>query len=172
MSGAPFRIEPLTAEHDRSGFSCGAPALDRYFAEQVTQDVRRRVGNCFVAVEVATGAIAGYYTLAATGLLLSSLSEDQAKRLPRYPSVPAALLGRLAIATSAQGKKLGAALLADAIERVARGDLGAYAVVVDAKDDGARRFYEHHGFVPIKDEPLRLMLPIATAQKAGLGKIS
>jgi hypothetical protein len=60
--------------------------------------------------------------------------------------------------------------LADAIDRVARGDLGAFALVVDAKDADARRFYEHHGFVAIKDEPMRLMLAIATALKAGLGK--
>jgi GNAT superfamily N-acetyltransferase len=123
-----------------------------------------------VAVEEATGAIAGFYTLAATSLLLTSIPDDQARRLPRYPSVPAALLARLAVATSFQGKKLGGVLLADAIDRLARGDLGAFALVVDAKDANARRFYEHHGFVAIKDDPMRLTLPIATALKAGLGK--
>ena len=171
MNRAPlFSIEALANAHDRSAFACGVPALDRYFREQVTQDVRRRVGNCFVAVEAATGAVAGFYTLAATSLLLTSIPDDQPKRLPRYPSVPAALLARLAVATSFQGKKLGGILLADAIDRVARGDLGAFALVVDAKDDNARRFYEHHGFAAIKDEPMRLILPIATALKAGLGK--
>jgi GNAT superfamily N-acetyltransferase len=167
---APFHIEVLAGGHDRSAFTCGAAALDRYFLEHVTQDVRRRVGNCFVAIETATGAIAGFYTLAATSLLLASIPDDQARRLPRYPSVPAALLARLAVATSFQGKKRGAVLLADAIERVARGDLGAFALVVDAKDAHARRFYEHHGFVVVKDAPKRLILPMATALKAGLGK--
>lgn len=171
MSRAPlFSIEPLAGGHDRSAFTCGVVPLDRYFREQATQDVRRRVGNCFVAIETATGAIAGFYTLAATSLLLASIPDDQARRLPRYPSVPAALLARLAVATSFQGRKLGGILLADAIDRVARGDLGAFALVVDAKDDNARRFYEHHGFVAIEDEPMRLILPIATALKAGLGK--
>ncbi|MFZ1106325.1 MAG: GNAT family N-acetyltransferase [Hyphomicrobiaceae bacterium] len=171
MSRAPlFTIEALASADDRSAFACGVSALDRYFREQVTQDVRRRVGNCFVAVEAATSAIAGFYTLAATSLLLTSIPDDQARRLPRYPSVPAALLARLAVATSFQGNKLGGILLADAIDRVARGDLGAFALVVDAKDANARRFYEHHGFVAIKDEPMRLLLPIATALKAGLGK--
>ena len=84
--------------------------------------------------------------------------------------MPAALLARLAVASSFQGKKLGGILLADAVERVARGDLGAFALVVDAKDGQARRFYEHHGFTAIKDEPMRLILPIATALKAGLGE--
>jgi GNAT superfamily N-acetyltransferase len=171
VSRAPlFTIEALASAHDRSAFACGVSALDRYFREHVTQDVRRRVGNCFVAVEAATRAIAGFYTLAATSLLLTSIPDDQAGRLPRYPSVPAALLARLAVATSFQGNKLGGILLADAIDRVARGDLGAFAIVVDAKDAHACRFYEHHGFVAIKDEPMRLLLPIATALKAGLGK--
>ena len=135
MSRAPlFTIEALASAHDRSAFACGVSALDRYFREQVTQDVRRRVGNCFVAVEAATGAVAGFYTLAATSLLLTSIPDDQARRLPRYPTVPAALLARLAVATSFQGNKLGGILLADAIDRVARGDLGAFALVVDAKD--------------------------------------
>jgi GNAT superfamily N-acetyltransferase len=164
-----FRIEGLAGGHDRSAFACGIPELDRYFREQVTQDVRRRVGNCFVAVEAATGTIAGFYTLAATSLLLTSIPDDQARRLPRYPSVPAALLARLAVATSFQGKKLGGILLADAIDRVARGDLGAFALVVDAMDAKAHRFYEHHGFAVIKDQPMRLVLPISAALKAGLG---
>ena len=166
----PFRIEPLSTGHDRAAFNCGVTALDRYFREQAAQDVRRRVANCFVAVECATGAVAGYYTLAATSLVLSVLPDEQVRRLPRYPSVPAALVGRLAVAERAQGRKLGAAMLADAIDRVARGDLGAFALVVDAKADDARRFYEHFGFVAIKDQPLRLILPIATAAKAGLGR--
>jgi GNAT superfamily N-acetyltransferase len=164
-----FHIEGLAGGHDRSAFTCGVPVLDRYFREQVTQDVRRRVGNCFAAVEQTTGIIAGFYTLAATSLLLASIPDDQTRRLPRYPSVPAALLARLAVATSFQGRKLGGILLADAIDRVARGDLGAFALVVDAKDANARRFYEHHGFAAIKDDPMRLLLPIATALKAGLG---
>jgi GNAT superfamily N-acetyltransferase len=168
--GARFRVELLHAGHDRSAFSCGASALDRYFKEQVTQDVRRRVGKCFVAVETGTGEVAGYYTLAATSLVLSSLSETVARRLPRYPAVPAALIARLAVALAVQGTKLGAALLADAIERVAQGDLGAFAVVVDAKDDRARRFYEHHGFVAIEGERRRLLLPIGAAPGPGRGK--
>jgi hypothetical protein len=55
-----FRIEPLGPGHDRSGFSCGIEALDRYFREQVTQDVRRRVTVCSVALEASGSKIAGY----------------------------------------------------------------------------------------------------------------
>jgi len=84
----PFRIELLARHHDRAGFSSGTEALDRYFQAQVTQDVRRRVTTCYVAVEVATGRTAGYYTLSAGGVPLAEIPESLAKRLPRYPSVP------------------------------------------------------------------------------------
>jgi len=80
--------------------------------------------------------------------------------------VPAALLGRLAVAASAQGKGLGAALLADALLRVARVEMGVYAMLVDAKDDAARRFYEKYGFTLLAGEARRLALPIATALRA------
>ena len=95
MTGT-FIVEPLTAAHDRASFSCGVPALDRYLRELATQDIRRRVSNCFVALD-ATGKIAGYYTFAATSLPLTELPPEQAKRLPRFPSFPACLIGRLAV---------------------------------------------------------------------------
>ena len=79
-----FIIEPLGA-HDRSRFSCGAAPLDRYLREQASQDVKRLMASCFVAVEAATGAIAGYYTLAATSVPATGLPPDVLKRLPHYP---------------------------------------------------------------------------------------
>ena len=96
----------------------------------------------------------------------SSLPAPLAQRLPRYPIVPAILMGRLAVATSAQGQKLGVALLAHAAEHITTSNIGAFALVVDAKDDAAQRFYEHHGFVGILGHPRRLVLPLATAQQA------
>ena len=88
---APFAIEALCPDHARMGFRSGVEALDRYFREQVTQDLRRRVTSCYVAIEVDTGPVAGYYTLAAGGVLLAEMPEQIAKRLPRYPSVPGRL---------------------------------------------------------------------------------
>jgi len=159
----PFRIELLGDAHERSAFDCGVTALNRYFREQVSQDVRRRVGNCFVAVDNASGAVAGFYTLAATGVSFDALEPALIKKLPRYPVVPSALLGRLAVATTAQGQGLGTALLADAIRRVARGDLAVFALFVDAKDAAAIKFYERHGFSLLPGDAKRLCLPIATA---------
>jgi GNAT superfamily N-acetyltransferase len=108
-----FVIEPLVA-HDRSAFACGAAPLDRYLREQASQDVKRLIASCFVAVETTTNRIAGYYTLAATSVHASDLPPDILKRLPRHPLLPAALVGRLAIEQRFHRRGLGSALLADA----------------------------------------------------------
>lgn len=155
-----YRIEPLTEEHDRSGFTSGSAALDRYFQTQASQDVRRRIATCFVAVGHESGDIAGYYTLTATSIALDTLSPALIKKLPRYPVVPAALLGRLAVSRSHQGRGLGGALLADALKRSARTELGVFAMMVDAKDEGAQRFYEHYGFTLLPGSGRRMYLPI------------
>ena len=90
--------------------------LDRYFKTQVSQDIKRRVTACFTALD-AQGHIAGYYTLASASILLTDLAEPLAKRMPRYPNVPAVRMGRLAVARNFRGRGLGAALLADALRR-------------------------------------------------------
>ena len=85
----PFRLELLGDAHDRTGFACGQDPLDRYFQTQATQDIRRRVATCFVAVEVTTGLVAAYYTLASAGIPIIDLPADLTKKPPRYPSIPA-----------------------------------------------------------------------------------
>lgn len=159
MSRGPFRVEPLQG-HDRAGFASGSAPLDRYFHTQVTQDIRRRVTACFVAVD-GGGQVAGYYTLAATGVLLSALPADLGRKLPRYPLVPAVRMGRLAVATACQGQGLGGALLADALARSKAAEIAAYALVVDAKDDSALAFYRHHGLIAPPGSPMTLFLPLA-----------
>lgn len=163
MSSEPFRLAPLDAvAHDRAAFNSGSEPLDRYLREQVTQDIRRRVVACFVAL--ADGqCIAGYYTLASASLLLTDLPDSTAKKLPRYPTVPAVRMGRLAVDQSFKGQGLGGALLADALYRATRAEIAAYALMVDAKDEAAAAFYLHHGFIMLPDSPLVLFLPLATA---------
>jgi ribosomal protein S18 acetylase RimI-like enzyme len=157
----PFAIELLDdAQHDRAAFSCGVEPLDLYFRKQVGQDMRRRATVCYVAREIATNAIAGYYTLAAASVLLSGIPPNLAKKLPRYPDVPVARLGRLAVGRGFRRIKLGGALLWDAIERARRSEIAVYGVVVDAKDDEAVAFYEHHGFVMLSAEARQLILPL------------
>lgn len=165
MSGAPFRLAPLDVAHDRARFNSGSEPLNRYLREQVTQDTRRRVAACFVAL--ADGQrIAGYYTLASASLLLADLPPSTGKKLPRYPTVPAVRMGRLAVDQAFKGQGLGGALLADAISRAARSEIAAFAMMVDAKDEAAAAFYRHHGFVALPDSPLTLFLPLATIQRS------
>jgi GNAT superfamily N-acetyltransferase len=165
MSGAPFRLALLDATHERADFHSGSAPLDRYFREQVTQDVRRRVAACFVAL-ADDQRIAGYYTLASAGLLLADLPASIGKKLPRYPTVPAVRSGRLAVDRGFTGKGLGGALLADALERAARAEIAAYALMVDAKDEAATAFYRHHGFIALPDSLMTLFLPLAPARAA------
>jgi len=165
MSGAPFRIALLGSGHDRSTFTSGSLPLDRYLREQATQDIRRRVAACFVAL-TDERRVAGYYTLASASMLLADLPAATAKKLPRYPTVPAVRMGRLAIDKAFKGRGLGAALLADTLERAARSEIASYALVVDAKDEEAAGFYRHHGFIAFPDTPLALFLPLVAAAVA------
>ncbi len=157
---APFRLEPLGPSHERGGFSCGVEVLDQYLATRASQDVRRRVSACYVAVEVSSGKLAGFYTLAAASVPLVELPSDVSKRLPRHPAVPVARVGRLAIAKAFQGKGLGGALLADAALRAARSELAVFALVVDAKDEEAAAFYRHHGFEPLGGNDRQLLVSL------------
>ena len=160
MTLAPFRILPLDGR-ERSGFACASDPLTRYFHTQVTQDLRRRIAACYIAVHQTSDAIAGFYTLSAADILLTDLPADLTKRLPRYPTLPAARLGRLAVDQRFKGQKLGATLLADAILRAAVSEVAVFAMVVDAKDALAEAFYRHHGFATYGSAPGRLMAPLS-----------
>lgn len=161
MSDA-FRIELMNSGHDRTAFSCGVEALDRYFRELSTQDMRRRVSNCFVALD-ASGKIAGYYTLSATCLPLTEIPPEQARRLPRYQAMPAGLVGRLAVDHAFQGQGLGSMLMVDAVRRSVQDAAMIFALIVDAKDEAAVTFYEHLGFIRFTSRPMSLFLPLAEA---------
>ena len=164
-----FIVEPLSDAHDRADFSCGTgegnAALDRYLKTQATQDIRRRVATCFVAVEATTGQVAAYYTLASAGIPFTELPPEITKKLPRYPSIPAVRMGRLAVDARFQGNGLGGAMLADALQRVLSSAPATYSLLVNAKDESAVAFYQHHGFIALASQPRTLFLPVATAAK-------
>jgi GNAT superfamily N-acetyltransferase len=151
----PPRIELLGAHHDRRGFVCGKESLDHYFQRQVTQDARRHLATPFVMV-MPDGEIGGFYTLSSTALRLSELPEEVARRLPRYPLIPATLIGRLAIDRRYHGQGWGSFLFLDALCRCSHSEVASFAVIVDALDDEARAFYVHHSFLPLPDSPYRL----------------
>ncbi|MFB1486320.1 MAG: GNAT family N-acetyltransferase [Thiocapsa sp. C3-sup] len=172
MPGDGFHIELLGAQ-DREAFCSGVGALDRYFRERVKQDVRRRVSNCFVLLD-AENQVAGYYTFAAAGIPLADLPESLTKRLPRYPSIPAGLIGRLAVERRYQRQGLGALLVVDAVARAVRAEPAIYALVVDAKADHAAAFYARLGFHRLTSQSNRLFIPISEIAKrlseSGLGR--
>ena len=165
MTAPPFGVKPLEGE-DRSEFACGRDSLDRYFRTQITQDVRRNIATAFVAIHAGTEAVAGYYTLSAAQVAFTDLGDDWRRKLPRYPSLPAVLIGRLAIDRGFQGHGLGPALLADAAIRTIRSDIGAHFLVVDALDDETVQFYLHHGMRRVPGAENRLFIPLATLANA------
>jgi len=81
-----FQIQPFDSKRDRAAFSCGDDELDRYFWQQVGQDVRAKIATCFLCIDTTTNAIAGYYTLNTAGIPLAALTEDEVKRITPYPS--------------------------------------------------------------------------------------
>lgn len=106
--------------------------------------------------------VLGFYTLSSSTIQLDSLPEKLAKKLPKYPQLPATLLGRLAVDVTARGKRYGELLLMDALRRSleAATEIGAMAVIVDAKDDGAAAFYARYGFEPLPEHERRMYLPM------------
>jgi len=162
-----FHIEPLGKGHDRAVFSCGVPALEPYLQKQAGQDARRYAAAPFVLCEGDSPTVLGYYTLSAISIDVGELPDETARKLPRYPEIPATLIGRLAVDQRRRGERLGEFLLMDALCRSLRqaGEIAAAAVVVDAKDDRARSFYEAYDFQIFLDRPDRLFLPMTAVKK-------
>ena len=160
-SGNGLRVQPLEKRHDRGGFCCGIAELDTYLRERALQDAERHVATPFVLVQEGPG-ILGYYTLSQQVLGLQDLPPDLARRLPRYPLLPATLIGRFAIDQRHQGKGLGGLLLIDALYRCweAAQSVASYAVRVDATDERAAGFYQEYGFLAFPVDRLRLFLPM------------
>ena len=161
-----FVCEPLGNQHDRTLFDCGVSILNDYLAKYARQDVKRKASAVFVLVNRADpNRVIAFYTLCATSVLLSELPEEMTKKLPRYPEIPAILVGRLARDINFPG--VGELLLSDAITRCVRvaNDIAASLIVIDSKGDAATRFYEKFGFLSLPKLDGRLFLPMQTAEK-------
>jgi len=155
-----YVYEPLDVDiHDRAAFSSGVEPLDRYLRQQARQDMRNRAATVYIQRLSSVPAILGYYTISNLSIEARDLPPEIAKRLPRYPVLPATLVGRLAVSQSQRGKGLGGLLLFDAMSRSLRTGIASLAVVVDAKDDNARAFYEHYGFRRLGRHAGRLYVP-------------
>ena len=148
--------------HDRDSFDCGEPSLNQYLRGLAAQHHRAGVATTHVLFEDdAPSCILGYYTLAAARMSLDDLQPADRRRLPRYP-VPVARLARLAVALHEQGHGLGESLLQDAVKRCMdlRGDVGVYALLVDALHDKAAAFYRAFGFREVVASSRTLYLPL------------
>ena len=166
MPASEFQVQPLGPHHDRAGFSCGVEPLDNYLKRQARQDVTKRVAVVFVLTPDGK-TIAGYYTLSQYSVELGTVPHDIARRLPKYPNVPATLIGRLAVSTAFRGQGLGEILLMDALHRslTLSRQVASAAVIVDAKDDQAATFYRKYGFLELPNILGRLFLPMTTVEQ-------
>jgi GNAT superfamily N-acetyltransferase len=163
-------IEPLNQSHDRAAFSCGNDALDTYLKTRARQDQVRQVAQVYVAITPAPERIAAYYTISTYGIVVGELPENVARRLPKYPVIPAALIGRLAVANDLQGQGFGKMLLIDAFRRslAISKQLAVQSIVVHAKDENAAAYYRKFGFIPFPSAPLKLFIQMLTVKQLGL----
>jgi predicted GNAT family N-acyltransferase len=161
----PYSFEPL-ADHDRDAFTCGVAELDDYFHRQASQDAKRKVAAPFVMLDPKREVV-GYYTLSAYGIRIAELPQPVAKKLPRYPLIPATLLGRLAISQKHHGQKLGRLILMDALYRSWKNtvQVASVGVVAEAYDESAQSFYRHHEFISLNDQPRKLFIAMGTIAK-------
>jgi len=168
-----FRVEILDpAVHRRDQFACESPELTGFLRTRARKEAKSRTSACFVLVPVADpGQIAGYYTLSATSIKLENLPVALTRKLPRYPRLPATLLGRLARTLAFKGQGIGDLLMVDALKRSYENSsvIGSVAVVVDPKDEPAAKFYGAFGFQPLDRH--KMFLPMkAVPECLGLEK--
>lgn len=157
-------IEALAQKHDRRAFSCGVAALDEYLRRFARQHADTKISRTYVTVDGLT--IRGYYSLAMSGIRKDHLPAKHADRFPNFP-LPVARLARLAVDARHQRHGLGELLLADALQRCLRlsTEIGMIGVIVDAKDERARGWYERYEFERLPDSPLTLWLPTASIER-------
>lgn len=157
-----FSSEAL-GERDRSAFASGNERIDHYFRTVVGQDIRRGYASCYVLVDRTNDAVAGFHTLAAHSIRLEDFPDAVARKLPRYPHVPVALIGWMGRDWRFRGLDLGRMLLSDALQRIRTSGMAAFAAVVDPIDDAAEQFYLDRHFSRLPNS--RMFLPMATAAK-------
>lgn len=165
MSAAPLiPPTPLTKDHITAEFHSGADELDDWLHNYAW--VNHQSGNARVFVSNRGQTVVGYYALATAGVEKTHAPAELTKGgVPTQ--ISCLLLARLAVDKSEQNRGLGRGMLVDAIRRVVRvsDDVGVRALLIHARDDDARRFYEHHGeFVPSPTDPLHLFLHIKQAR--------
>lgn len=172
-------IELLNSkQHDRSSFTCGVASLDDYIKTRASQELKKRVSTPYVLTDSPDSKVLGYYCLSSyslakpplCGIAMTDLEASTSKKLPRYPLLPAVLLGRLAVDTGYQGRGYGEFLLLDAMKRCLElsDRLAAVAMLVDAISQGAASFYKDYGFIEFPDDRMKLYILMAEIEKLNL----
>jgi GNAT superfamily N-acetyltransferase len=158
------RIEKLGREHVLSAFDCGQPDLNAWLIKFALQNQSASSAQTYVGS--VNNTVVGYYSLAVGQVEYTDAPERLRKGLARHP-VPIMLLARLAVHKEWQGKGVGRALLRDAIFRTVQASeiAGIRALVVHAKDDAAKRYYEQFDFVSSPTDPLHLFVLLKDLRK-------
>ncbi|MGK7877192.1 MAG: GNAT family N-acetyltransferase [Xenococcaceae cyanobacterium] len=163
-----LKIEPLDGpRHVRSNFCCGKDSLDNYIRKQASQDLKKRVSTVFVLIDDPEFNVLAYYTLSNYTVDITALDEAFAKRLPRYPQLPATLLGRLAVDDRQKGKRFGELMLVDALKRALNvsTQVASLAVIAEALDERALNFYIKYGFQQFRQDPMKLYFPMKSVEE-------
>src|SRR5690349_13342858 len=150
----------LTKNYDRNSFDCGVPALNDYLKKYALQNQKKHAARTYVASRGTR--IVGYYSLAYGSVSLEEAPQTVKSGLPRHP-IPVILLARLAVDSTEQKRGLGPALLKDALLRTIQAAeiAGLRAMLVHAKDDAAKRFYQKFGFEPSPIDGYHLFLRLS-----------
>ncbi len=154
-------------KHIRDPFSCGEESLDNYIKKRASQELKKLISTTKVLTDSPDNLVLGYYTISAYSIQATGLDDVFAKSLPRYPLLPATLLGRLAVDLSQKGKGYGERLLVDAMKTALDTSkrVASMALVVDAINENAVNFYLKYGFRQFKNEPMKLYYSMADIGK-------
>lgn len=165
-----FRIERLDAAHDRASFACESARQTDYFRTTARQHQEKRIASVFVMIDEVSGKVAGYYALSMHTIEAGTLPPETVKavKLPKTGDLPAVLIGRLARDERYKGQRIGELIAVDAMARALRSSeqVAAVAVVADAENEAAARFWRRLNFIALPSQPLRLFLPMASVQAA------
>lgn len=155
----------LTRSHDRNVFDCGVPALNEYLKHYALQNQKKHAARSYVATRAKR--VVGYYTLAYGSVAPDEAPPSVKAGLAKH-RIPVILLARLAVDVTERGQGLGAALLKDALVRTLQAAeiAGLRAMIVHAKDDAAKRFYEKYGFEPSPIDAYHLFLKVSHILKS------
>ena len=168
MSVPSWQEQSIAKGHDRASFDCGEPALNDFLRLHARKNHDLGGAKTFLAVNAADSTtILGFYSLAPASLAFARTPDLVTRGLARH-DVPVFRLARLAVDRSVQGRGLGGQLLLAAGRRclLAASQVGGVAMLIDAKNERAARWYASYGAVPLLDQPLSLLLPLKTIQAA------